>query len=464
MFPSLPHTDDDLRVMLQTIGADSLEELFRDIPSELLLTDGLPLEKGLSEFVVQRRLSELARNNRHDCVSFLGCGSYEHLIPAVVGHLLGRSEFYTAYTPYQAEMSQGILQAIFEFQTMMCELTGLDVSNASLYDGHTAVCEAASLALNSVRHSNRILYSRTLHPFTRQVLRTHFAHLDVELVEIVARDGVTDREDLAGKLVPGVAAVILQSPNVFGYVEDLGPIGSADGGSAAGGVAELVHEAGSLLVLAVNPMSLGVLRSPGQWGADVAVGDVQPFGIPSYFGGPSAGYITARESLLRKMPGRIVGQSLDRQGRRAFLLTLQAREQHIKRERATSNICSNQALAALAATVYLAAAGRRGIRQVSEQCLQKAHYLHQRLLAIPKLEPLHEQPFFNEFTLRLPKDADTVLADMEAEGFFAGVDLSRLDPEAGSEPVHRTLTVAVTEARTREEMDRYVETMRRVLR
>jgi len=454
MFPSLPHTDDDLREMLQTAGAATLDDLFRDIPAKLLLQDELALESGQSEFEVLRRMQELAARNRVDRVSFLGCGSYEHLIPAVVGHLIGRSEFYTAYTPYQAEMSQGILQAIFEFQTLMCELTGLEVSNASLYDGHTAACEAASLALNSVRRSHRVLYSQTLHPFTRQVLRTHFAHLEVELQEVAAREGVTDREDLASKLGEGVAAVILQSPNVLGYLEDL-----EAGADGEPGVADLVHAYGGLLVISANPMSLGVLRPPGEWGADVAVGDVQPFGIPTYFGGPSAGYITAREALLRKMPGRIVGQSLDRQGRRAYLLTLQAREQHIKRERATSNICSNQALASLAATTYLATVGRRGLRRVAELCLQKAHYLHGRLLELPGVRSLHERPFFNEFSLLLPKDPPEVLADMEAEGFYAGVDLGRLDPQNGGTAGGRVLTVA----RTREELDSYVETLGRVL-
>ncbi|MBN1837453.1 MAG: aminomethyl-transferring glycine dehydrogenase subunit GcvPA [Spirochaetales bacterium] len=464
MFPSLPHTEEDLRVMLQAVGVRSLEDLFQDVPEALRLRGELPLDKGLPENAVLGRLSELARRNRTECVSFLGCGSYDHLIPAVVAQLVGRSEFYTAYTPYQAEMSQGILQAIFEFQSLMCELTALEVSNASLYDGHTAVCEAASLALSSVRRSDQVLYSRTLHPFTQQVLRTHFAHLDVELVEVAERDGITDREDLSAKLGPRVAAVILQSPNRWGWIEELGPL-EGEGPE----LASLVHDSGSLLVIAANPISLGVLRPPGQWGADVAVGDVQPFGLPSYFGGPSAGYITAREGLLRKMPGRIVGQSLDRQGRRAFLLTLQAREQHIKRERATSNICSNQALAALAATVYLAAVGGAGIREAAGQCLQKAHYLYGRLLEeIPALRPLHDQPFFNEFTITLPREPAGVLAAMEEEGFYAGVNPADLTPAdrgaAGDRAADAALTVAVTEARTRAEMDRYVEALRRVLR
>jgi glycine dehydrogenase subunit 1 len=381
-------------------------------------------------------------------VSFLGCGSYDHIIPSVVGHILSRSEFYTSYTPYQAEMSQGILQAIFEFQTMMCELTALEVANASLYDGHTAVSEAAVLALNSVRRSDTVLYSATLHPFTRQVLKTHFANLPVHLEEIPSRNGITDLEALQAALRPGVAGAVLQSPNCLGYVEDLS------------GLAEAVHENGSLLILSANPLSLGVLKAPGQWGADVAVGDTQPLGIPSYFGGPSVGYITATEKLLRKLPGRIVGQSIDREGRRAFLLTLQAREQHIKRERATSNICSNQALAALATTVYLAVLGRQGMREVAEQNMQKAHYLHERLLERTPAKRLFDRPFFNEFPVVLPRGAREVLARMTEAGFYAGVDFHRLDAAAPE----GTLLVAVTERRTREEMDRYVETLKEVLR
>jgi len=389
-------------------------------------------------------MKALAAGNRVEPVSFLGCGSYQHIIPAAVGHALSRSEFYTSYTPYQAEMSQGILQAIFEFQTMICELTGLEVSNASLYDGHTAVSEAAVLALNSVRRSDTILYSSTLHPFTRQVLKTHFANLPVKLEEVPADRGTTDLEELVERLRPGVAGVVLQSPNTLGYIEDLS------------GLADKVHENGSLLIISANPLSLGLLKPPGEWGADIAVGDTQPLGLPSYFGGPSVGYIAATEKLLRKMPGRIAGQSLDQEGARAFLLTLQAREQHIKRERATSNICSNQALAALATTVYLASLGRRGIREVAEQNLHKAHYLHGRLLEQTPVEALYDQQFFNEFPVVLPRPAAEVLPRMEEAGFYAGVELHRLDPTLPE----GALLIAVTERRTREEMDAYVEAMK----
>jgi len=447
MIAYLPHTEEDVKRMLDAGGYTDIEQLFADIPRELALSQPLDIPEGLPEFEVYRRMRALAGRNRVEPVSFLGCGSYQHIIPAAVAHVLSRSEFYTSYTPYQAEMSQGILQAIFEFQTMICELTGLEVANASLYDGHTAVSEAAVLSLNSVRHSDTILYSRTLHPFTRQVLKTHFSNLPIKLEELPAEGGVTDLEELFKHLRPGVAGVVLQSPNIFGCIEDFS------------GVADKVHENGSLLIVAANPLSLGVLKSPGEWGADIAVGDTQPLGLPSYFGGPSVGYITAAEKLLRKMPGRIAGQSLDQEGARAFLLTLQAREQHIKRERATSNICSNQALAALATTVYLASLGRRGIGEVAEQNLHKAHYLQGRLLKETPAESLYDRPFFNEFAVVLPGKAAEVLPRMEEAGFFAGVDLHSLDhdmPEGA-------LLIAVTERRTRKEMDGYVETLKEVL-
>jgi glycine dehydrogenase subunit 1 len=444
MIAYLPHTEEDIKTMLEAAGVTDIEQLFADVPRDLVLREPLGIPEGVSEFEVHRRMKALAAGNRVEPVSFLGCGSYQHIIPAAVGHVLSRSEFYTSYTPYQAEMSQGILQAIFEFQTMICELTGLEVSNASLYDGHTAVSEAAVLALNSVRRSDTILFSGTLHPFTRQVLKTHFANLPVKLEEVPVDGGTTDLEELVKRLRPGVAGVVLQSPNTLGYIEDLS------------GLADKVHENGSLLIVSANPLSLGLLKPPGEWGADIAVGDTQPLGLPSYFGGPSVGYITATEKLLRKMPGRIAGQSLDQEGARAFLLTLQAREQHIKRERATSNICSNQALAALATTVYLASLGRRGIREVAEQNLHKAHYLHRRLLEQTPAEAMYDRQFFNEFPVVLPRPAAEVLPRMEEAGFYAGVELHRLDPKLPEGAV----LIAVTERRTREEMDAYVEAMK----
>ena len=364
-----------------------------------------------------RRLSALAAANRTDAVCFLGGGSYDHLIPATVGAVLGRSEFYTAYTPYQAEISQGVLQAIFEYQSLICALTGLEVSNASLYDGATAACEAASLALNSVRRSRKVLYARTLHPHTRRVLATHFSGLEVELEEVACRRRGDGPRGPAPAPCAGTAAVIVQSPNFLGYLEDLT------------GLAEEVHAAGALLVQLADPLTLGALRSPGDWGADVAAGDAQPCGLPPYFGGPTVGYLAARQALLHRLPGRIAGQSVDRDGRRAFVLTLQAREQHIKRERATSNICSNQALAALAVAVYLASVGRHGLAEAARQSAAKAHYLAERLGRETRARPLAARPFFLEFPVVLPGPAAPVLKRMEEQGFFAGLPLERLAPE-----------------------------------
>ncbi len=481
MNPYLPNTPGDIDLMLREIGVGSTDDLFRDIPEDIRLTRPLNLPPGRSQFEVFRELAAMGDRNRIDRISFLGCGSYDHIIPSTVPHLIGRAEFYTSYTPYQAEISQGILQAIFEFQTMMCELTGLDVSNASLYDGHTAAVEALSVALQSVRKADTLYLSATIHPHTREIIRAWFSDLDVRLVEIPEADGVTSLEALRGMLEPGAAGVLVQSPNRYGFLEELPPL------------AQAAHGAGALLLVSANPMSLGILKPPGEQGADVTVGDVQPFGIPASFGGPSAGYITAREELLRKLPGRIAGQTLDRDGRRAFVLTLQAREQHIKRARATSNICSNQALAAIAATVYLAAVGKEGIRDVSGQCLQKAHYLADRLQERLPVRLLRERPFFNEFALLLPVSAETVCDRMAELGYSAGVPLSRLlagagapggglrdiegpdrspgntggpdspgGPSAGE--ISRTLIVAVTEKRTRAELDGYTAALEEALR
>jgi glycine dehydrogenase subunit 1 len=453
MFPTLPHTEEDLRQMLRTVGLGDLEELFADVPRELRLRQPLAIPSARAEAEVYRRLAALASANRTDALCFLGGGSYDHLIPSTVGALLGRSEFYTAYTPYQPEISQGVLQAIFEYQSLICALTGLEVSNASLYDGATAACEAAAVALNSVRRSRKVLYAATLHPHVRRVLSTHFSGLEVELEPVAVRDGLLDREDLRRRLGAGTAAVIVQSPNFLGYLEDLT------------GLADEVHAAGALLVHCADPLSLGVLRSPGDWGADLAVGDAQPCGLPPYFGGPTVGYLASRQALLHRLPGRIAGQSLDRDGRRAFVLTLQAREQHIKRERATSNICSNQALAALAVAVYLVSVGKHGLAEAARQSAAKAHYLAGRLGRETRARPPADKPFFLEFPLVLPGPAEPVLRRMEGEGIFAGLPLARLAPELAPEAAaERTILVAVTEKRTREELDRYLEALKRILK
>jgi glycine dehydrogenase subunit 1 len=446
MNPYLPHTKDDIRQMLSAIGAESINELFTDIPEKVHLQDTLKLPEGVSEYEAYQHMLDLANRNTVPGVSFLGCGSYDHIIPATVDQVISRSEFYTAYTPYQAEISQGILQAIFEFQTLMCELTGMDVSNASLYDGHTAASEAAVVAINSKRRTDTILYSQTIHPSTKAVLKTYFRGTGVQLKEIGQEHGITSRKELQENLGKNVAGVIVQSPNLYGYLEDYT------------GFADDIHEADGLLIISSNPMSLSVLKSQREWGADIAIGDTQPFGITSYFGGPSVGYIAARDKYLRKMPGRIVGESIDADGKRAFVLTLQAREQHIKRERATSNICSNQALAALASSVYLATVGKHGLKQIGEKNIENSHYLFERIIRETDAEPLYDKPFFNEFTLRTKKPALELVQAVAEEGFFAGVPLSYFFPDLDQ----NLLTVAVTEKRTREEMDAFIETVKRV--
>lgn len=447
MFAYLPHTDSEIKEMLADIGVARIDDLFADIPEKIRFKGQLDFETGKSELEVYRRLHSLAVKN-NEAVSFLGAGSYDHVIPAAVSALAGRTEFYTSYTPYQPEISQGVLQAIFEFQTMMCELTSLDVSNASLYDGHTAASEACALAVNSTRKSDTILYASTVHPYTKQVLMTYFNDLPVKLVEVPEKDGVLDTSAVKGFLNDQVAALLVQSPNIYGFLEDYT------------GIADLLHENKSLFIISANPMSLGVLKSQGEWGADIAIGDTQPFGLATYYGGPSVGYIAATEKLLRKMPGRIVGQTLDEDGKRAFVLTLQAREQHIKRERATSNICSNQALAALISTVYLATVGKEGLKELSSLNMQKAHYLAEQLTAQLPVKLSARQPFFNEFTLDLPCPAQELVSRVEQDGFFAGVPLNMLHPDYPE----NLLMVAVTEKRTREEMDRCIESMKGALK
>ncbi len=447
MHPFLPHTDLDISGMLEVCGLEKLEDLFSDIPASLRLSDDLELPKGISEFEAFRNLETKAGKNRVIDTSYLGCGSYDHIIPHALGRIISLPQFYTAYTPYQPEISQGFLQAIFEFQTMICSLTSLDVANASLYDGHTAASEAAVLSLQTARRRNTVLYSETLHPHTKQVLHTHFLGTGVVLREVTCPGGSSSIDSLKGALDDDTACFIAQSPNFFGYLEDYS------------GCADLLHENGSLFVISSNPLSLAVTRSQGEWGADIGIGDTQVFGLPRFFGGPSCGYIAAAEKLMRKMPGRIVGQSVDTQGRRAFLLTLQAREQHIKRKRATSNICSNQALAALASTVYLALLGEAGLKETAGRNMTNAAYLHRKLLELPGVEPLSEQPFFNEFSLLLPVPAASMTERMRDYGIMAGVPLSAVT-KGGNE---NTLIIAVTEKRTKEELDAYIAAAREVL-
>lgn len=439
----LPMTDQDRKAMLNTIGVNHVDELFADIPEAIRFKGKLDIPEAMSEPELVRHMRRLAGQNLDfgRVVSFLGAGMYEHHIPSVVGHVIGRSEFYTAYTPYQPEISQGELQAIFEFQSMICELTGMEVANSSMYDGPTALAEAAAMA-SAVSRKGKVLVSRTVHPEARSVLRTLAKGLGLEIVEVPHADGVTDVDRLDQLADAETAAVIVQTPNFFGNLEDLSAI------------EPIAHRHKGLFVVSANPLSLGILEPPASFGADVVVGDAQPLGIPVQFGGPSCGFFATTDKLMRRIPGRIVGQTTDEDGVRGFVLTLQAREQHIRREKATSNICSNQALNALAAAVYMSAMGKQGMQDVANLNLQKAHYAYRQLLNVSRVEPLFEQPFFNEFAVKLPRSVKELQKVLLEKGILGGYDLSKDYPELGD-----AVLLAVTEVRTKAEIDELVSTV-----
>ncbi|HEY8394998.1 MAG TPA: aminomethyl-transferring glycine dehydrogenase subunit GcvPA [Thermaerobacter sp.] len=435
----IPHTDADRRAMMAAIGISSIDELFADIPEEVRLRRPLRLPPALSEPELVAHLEELAAANpASGMVCFLGGGVYDHFIPSVVPYLAGRGEFATAYTPYQPEVSQGTLRAIFEFQTMIAELTGLDVANASMYDGATALTEAALMAVNVARRE-RVVVLGTVHPEYRQVLATYAEgqRLPVTTVAVDGRLGTTDMADLERALEgEDVACVLVQQPNFYGCLEPVHEI------------AARVKARGALLVVSTDPISLGLLEAPGRYGADIVVGDGQALGLPMAFGGPHFGFFACRAEHVRRMPGRIVGQTVDREGRTGYVLTLQTREQHIRRDRATSNICTNHSLMALAGTVYLAALGPRGLRRVAELCLQKAHYLAERIAGLPGFDLVFEAPFFKEFVIRCDRPGFDPAAVAREAGYLVGPDLGRW--EAGR---RGQLLVAVTEQRTRRELD-----------
>jgi glycine dehydrogenase subunit 1 len=441
----VPHSEADRREMFRTIGISSEDELFTDIPEKFRLKEPLDLPPALSEWEAVDALQELASESRN-LTCFAGAGYYDHYIPAVVDHLIRRSEFYTAYTPYQAEVSQGTLQSIYEFQSMVCELMGLDVANASMYDGASAMAEAALMAHAIQRKRDKIVLSITVNPHYRQVLDTYNLGLGMP-VEIAPRSdaGVTDLKALEALIDDQTAAVIIQSPNFYGVIEDLET------------AANLAHDAGALLIAVVDPVSLAILRSPGECGADIAVAEGQPFGNALSFGGPVLGLFAAREKYIRNMPGRIVGLTEDVEGRRGFVLTLQTREQHIRREKATSNICTNQGLCALAATIYLSTVGKQGLRQVAAASTQMAHYAYERIVAETKLQPLFpEAPFFREFALKTPRPAREILEQGATRGVLAGVALSRfphIDVDDG-------LLIAFTEKRSKDDVELLLEVLK----
>lgn len=436
----LPMTEQDKKEMLETIGVSSVDELFSDIPESVRFKGEYKIKKAKSESALVKELSQLARKNADlkTNVSFLGAGVYDHYVPIVVDHVISRSEFYTAYTPYQPEISQGELQAIFEFQTMICELTGMDVANSSMYDGATAFAEGAMLACGHTRRK-KVLISSAIHPEARDVIKTYAKGQRIEVVEIPIIDGVTDINALEKMLDNEVAAVLVQYPNFFGRIEELKKM------------VDLTHEHKALFVVSSNPLALGILTPPGEFGADIVVGDAQVFGIPTSFGGPHCGYFAVTNKLVRKVPGRLVGQTVDEEGRRGFVLTLQAREQHIRREKATSNICSNQALNALAASVAMSALGKNGVKEMAKRNLQKAHYAKEQLKKNGFVIAF-DGPSFNEFVVKLNQPVKEVNAHLLQKGMIGGYDLGRDYKE-----LENHMLVAVTELRTKDEIDTFVK-------
>jgi glycine dehydrogenase subunit 1 len=436
----IPTTEKNRREMLDTIGVRSIDELLAgSVPDDLRFKGELDLPPALSEFEVEKLLREIAAQNEHagTHVCFLGGGAYDHFIPAAVKHVVSRPEFYTSYTPYQPEVAQGNLQAMYEYQSLVCELTGMDAANASLYDGASALAEAALMAQS---HTGRpeILVPLSVHPWYRRVLKTYCHRSGITVREIPLRDGTIDPAALAAAIGPETAAVLVQHPNFFGLLEPVREI------------EPVIHGAGAVYVTSSDPISLGILEPPGEFGADVATGEGQALGNPLNFGGPYLGLFAVKQDLIRRMPGRLVGATQDGQGRRGFVLTLQTREQHIRREKAASSICTNQQLCALAATVYLTLMGRAGLPKVAELSLRKAHYLADRLAAIPGFSLMFPGPFFKEFALKTPVPAARIIGAMRDEGIFAGVDLGRFDLG-----VSNGLLIAVTEKRTAAEMDRF---------
>ncbi len=440
----LPNSAADRSAMLEASGHRDIAELFDQIPDELKLKKALNLPGPLSEQEILEFFRQAATASARDYVSLLGAGAYSHYRPVVVDALLSRGEFFTAYTPYQAEISQGTLQAMFEFQTLMTQLTGMDVGNASLYDGSTATTEAVLMALRVTRR-NRVVLARTVHPEYREVLGTFVRHQSIQLVEVpYAPSGQVDAGKLASEVNAETAAVVIQSPNFFGVLE------------RAREIAEIAHRAGALLIVTIaEPLSLGLVAPPSD--ADIVCGEAQSFGVPVAFGGPFVGFLTARDKFVRQMPGRLVGQTVDTEGRRGFVLTLATREQHIRREKATSNICTNQSLCALAATIYLCLLGKSGLRRLAEHNLAKAHYAAEQLRAVPGAAIPFAGPTFNEFVVKTPQDAQRVLAELRKEKILGGFPLERFYPE-----LKNHLLVCVTEMGSRAALDRMVNTYRRL--
>lgn len=449
--PYIPVTSEQREAMLKTLNLSSIDELFSAIPDKLKLKEDLKLPGPYSEYELKKEFQSLIRKNS-DAASntcFLGAGVYDHIIPSAVNHIIGRQEFYTSYTPYQAEISQGVLQAMFEYQTMIAELTGMDASNASVYDGASALYEAVLLA---ARYNNRseVVVARSVNPEYRKTLSSVLRYSGITVREVgfnIDNDfgGTLDMSELSEAISENTAAVVVQSPNFFGILEDIKS------------VSEKAKEKRALLICVCDPISLAVFEAPGSLGADIAVGEAQPLGIPMSFGGPLLGYFAVKKPFIRRMPGRVVGQTTDTEGRRGYVLTLQAREQHIRREKATSNICTNQALCALAATVYLSLMGKRGLTEVASQCIDKSIYAYNTLLATDQVTEVFKSPFFREFVVKPKVSPDKLNKELLNDGIIGGYDLSGDYPELDG-----CWLVAVTEKRTKAEIDMFSEKVKRI--
>ena len=438
----IPKTQEDIDLMLKEIGVTSVKDLFKDIPHRFLLTQKLNIPKQMSELEIKRHITALSEKNVHNYLNFLGAGAYQHFIPAIVNHLIFRSEFYTAYTPYQAEMSQGILQSLYEYQTMICELTGMDVSNASVYDGSSALAESCIMAVN-IKKKNEILISKAVHPEYREVVKTYAHFHGIVIKEISYEEGLSSIEDIQSHITENTAGIIVQTPNFFGCIEDIEEI------------SKVANEFSVLLIVCVTePTSLGMLKSPGKF-AEIVVGEGQSFGNAINFGGPYFGFMATKDKYVRFLSGRIVGATVDTKGRRGFTLTLQAREQHIRREKASSNICTSQVLNALAGAIYLASLGKRGVRDVAEQNVQKAHYCFNKLKGLG-ITPLFTNPFYNEFVIRFD-NIKRVNEWLLSNHIIGGIDLGRFYPE-----LKNCGLFCVTEIHSKEDIDRLVEELKEV--
>jgi len=439
----IPITEFQQKEMLQDLGLESVDQLFSDVPENVKLNRKLDIPAPLDEHELLKHMRNLSKKNGNlnDYICFLGAGCYDHYIPSIVWNLLSRQEFYTSYTPYQPEISQGTLQAIFEYQTMICNLTGMEVSNASMYDGATACVEAAMMAVESARRSS-IIVSSTVHPEVRKVIRSYMKFRDVKVIEVDMADGATDLEKLKSLIDRDTAGVIIQSPNFFGIIEDLTE------------VEKITHQNKSLLINYVDPISLGILKSPSEYGVDIVVGEGQSLGNSLNFGGPYLGFMATTSKLMRKMPGRIVGQSNDVDGKRAFVLTLQAREQHIRRYKATSNICSNQGLNALMAAIYMTTLGKKGLKEVAHQSTLKAHYAFSKLTESGKFKPLFNKPFFKEFAITSSVESSKINKQLLEHNILGGYELEKDYPE-----LKNGLLLCVTEKRTKEQIDKLAQVM-----